>query len=69
MNNSCLEVVKLFHFIQHQSKSFRFTNQTVLYYAAREGKTNLCEYLIDECKIPVDHVDINGQSPLFYALR
>ncbi|CDW71912.1 bromodomain containing protein [Stylonychia lemnae] len=43
-------------------------SQTALYYAAREGKNQLCDYLIENgCK--VNHIDTYGQNPIFYACR
>jgi ankyrin repeat protein len=43
-------------------------NQTVLYYAAREGKLKCAEYLISlGCN--VNHRDQYGQTPLYYAAR
>jgi ankyrin repeat protein len=44
-------------------------NQTPLYYASREGKLQLIEYLINEGNCNVNHVDTYGQSPVFYACR
>lgn len=44
-------------------------NQTPLYYAAREGKLNLSEFLIAEGNCNVNNVDTYGQSPIFYASR
>lgn len=43
-------------------------NQTVLYYAAREGKVKCAEYLIS-LKCDVNHRDQYGQTPLYYAAR
>ena len=43
-------------------------NQTVLYYAAREGKINCVDMLISQgCN--VNHRDQYGQTPLYYAGR
>ena len=43
-------------------------NQTALYYAARDGKNNIIEYLIHHgCN--VNHIDTYGQTPIFYASR
>jgi len=43
-------------------------DQTVLYYAAREGKVKCAEYLISlGCN--VNHRDQYGQTPLYYAAR
>jgi ankyrin repeat protein len=43
-------------------------SQTPLYYASREGKNQLCEFLIENgCN--VNHIDTYGQNPIFYACR
>jgi ankyrin repeat protein len=43
-------------------------NQTPLYYAAREGKNQLIDFLIENgCN--VNHIDTYGQTPIFYACR
>lgn len=43
-------------------------NQTPLYYAIREGKNQLADYLIlNGCNI--NHIDTYGQTPIFYAAR
>jgi ankyrin repeat protein len=44
-------------------------NQTTLYYAAKEGKVKLVEFLVGEGNCNVNHVDTYGQSPIFYACR
>lgn len=43
-------------------------HQTVLYYAAREGKTKCIDYLVQNGCV-VDRVDIYRQTPLYYAVR
>ena len=43
--------------------------QTCLYYTCREGK-NLCsEYLVEECGLNVNEIDIYGQTPIYYCVR
>jgi len=42
--------------------------QTVLYYVAREGKTECIDYLINN-RCRTDHIDIYKQTPLYYAVR
>ena len=44
-------------------------NQTPLYYASREGKNKLVDFLIGEGGCKANHIDTYGQSPLFYAAR
>ena len=44
-------------------------NQTALYYASREGKLQLIDFLVKEGNCKVNHVDTYGQSPMFYAAR
>ena len=43
--------------------------QTCLYYTCREGK-NLCSnYLVKECGLNVNEIDIYGQTPIYYCVR
>jgi ankyrin repeat protein len=44
-------------------------NQTALYYASREGKNQLVDYLVTEGNCNVNNIDTYGQSPIFYASR
>ena len=44
-------------------------NQTCLYYACREGKLKVCEFLIKQCNLPLNERDIYGQVPIYYAAR
>ena len=44
-------------------------NQTALYYASREGKLHLIDFLVTEGNCKVNQVDTYGQSPIFYAAR
>ena len=40
--------------------------QTIIFYACRDGKVGLVEYLISQgCKL--DEEDLYGQTPLFYV--
>lgn len=43
-------------------------NQTVLYYAAREGKTDCIDMLI-QLGCNVNHRDTYGQTPIYYSAR
>ncbi|PON46106.1 N-terminal acetyltransferase A, auxiliary subunit [Parasponia andersonii] len=40
-----------------------------LHFAAREGKTEVCNYLLEELKLDVDTVDEDGETPLIHAAR
>jgi ankyrin repeat protein len=43
-------------------------NQTTMYYASREGKNQLIDFLVENgCN--VNHIDTYGQTPFFYATR
>ena len=44
-------------------------SQSALFYAAREGKSAVVEWLVKEGGCDINHVDRNGQSALFYAAR
>ena len=44
-------------------------HQTPLFYAAREGRDSVIEWLVREGGCNVNHIDRNGQTPLFYAAR
>ena len=44
-------------------------NQTAIFYAAREGKTEVVEWLVKEGGCQVNQLDKNGQTALFYAAR
>ncbi|CAE7530640.1 Tanc1, partial [Symbiodinium sp. CCMP2456] len=43
--------------------------QSPLFYAAREGHTQLCKYLVEKCAMGVNQVDRWGETPLFYAMK
>ncbi|KAL4029128.1 hypothetical protein IC575_012349 [Cucumis melo] len=40
-----------------------------LHFAAREGKTEVCKFLIEELKLDVDTRDEDGETPLIHAAR
>ncbi|KAF7817823.1 Ankyrin-1 isoform A [Senna tora] len=40
-----------------------------LHFAAREGKTEVCKYLLDELKLDVDSRDDDGETALIHAAR
>uniref|UniRef100_A0A5B7BTU0 Putative ankyrin-1 n=1 Tax=Davidia involucrata TaxID=16924 RepID=A0A5B7BTU0_DAVIN len=40
-----------------------------LHFAAREGKTEVCKYLLEELKLNVDTKDEDGDTPLIHAAR
>ena len=44
-------------------------DQTLLFYAWREGYTSLVEYLIKDWKLDINHRDTYKQTPIYYACR
>ncbi|OMO96291.1 Tetratricopeptide TPR-1 [Corchorus olitorius] len=40
-----------------------------IHFAAREGKTDVCKYLVEELKLDVDTRDEDGETPLLHAAR
>uniref|UniRef100_A0A2P2JZZ6 Ankyrin-1-like n=1 Tax=Rhizophora mucronata TaxID=61149 RepID=A0A2P2JZZ6_RHIMU len=40
-----------------------------LHFAAREGQTEVCKYLVEELKLDVDKKDAEGETPLVHAAR
>ncbi|WCJ43873.1 ankyrin repeat family protein [Euphorbia peplus] len=40
-----------------------------IHFAAREGKTQVCNYLVEELKLHVDTKDEHGETPLIHAAR
>ncbi|PSS35792.1 Ankyrin-1 like [Actinidia chinensis var. chinensis] len=40
-----------------------------LHFAAREGKTQVCNYLVEDLKLNVDTKDEDGETPLLHAAR
>ncbi|KAF8724981.1 hypothetical protein HU200_020705 [Digitaria exilis] len=43
--------------------------RTALHFAAREGRTDVCQFLIDQLGLPVDPKDDDGETPLIHAAR
>ena len=43
--------------------------QTCLYYTCREGKIQCSKYLVEECGLNVNEIDIYGQTPIYYCVR
>ncbi|KAK9735275.1 hypothetical protein RND81_04G195400 [Saponaria officinalis] len=44
-------------------------DRTALHFAAREGKTEVCKYLLEELKLDVNVKDADGETPLVHAAR
>nr|GMD40259.1 ankyrin-1 isoform X1 [Ipomoea batatas] len=40
-----------------------------LHFAAREGQTDMCKYLVEELKVDVNTKDEDGETPLLHATR
>ncbi|CAN6327084.1 unnamed protein product [Urochloa humidicola] len=43
--------------------------RTALHFAAREGRTDVCQFLIEELGLPVDPKDDDYETPLIHAAR
>lgn len=43
--------------------------RTALHFAAREGRTHVCHFLISDLALPVDPKDDDGETPLIHATR
>ncbi|KAK1295638.1 putative serine/threonine-protein kinase [Acorus calamus] len=43
--------------------------RTALHFAAREGRVEVCRYLVEELKLDVDVRDEDGETPLIHASR
>ncbi|KAM0936643.1 putative tetratricopeptide-like helical domain superfamily, ankyrin repeat-containing [Dioscorea sansibarensis] len=43
--------------------------RTALHFAAREGRIEVCKYLLEELKLDVDVKDEDGETPLLHASR
>jgi ankyrin repeat protein len=43
-------------------------HQTAIYYAAREGKLKVCNYLLDQ-GVALNEIDVYNQTPVYYAAR
>ncbi|KNA13488.1 hypothetical protein SOVF_116460 [Spinacia oleracea] len=44
-------------------------DRTALHFAAREGQTEVCKYLLEELKLDVNVKDAEGETPLVHAAR
>ncbi|XP_021773189.1 ankyrin-1-like [Chenopodium quinoa] len=44
-------------------------DRTALHFAAREGQTEVCKYLLEELKLDVNVKDADGETPLVHAAR
>lgn len=44
-------------------------NQTPLFYSCSAGLCTTTEWLIEKFKLNVNHCDVNGQTPFFYAVK
>ena len=42
--------------------------QTPLFYAARDGKLQIIQFLIDQ-GLSVNDIDVYGQNPIYYAVN
>uniref|UniRef100_A0A6V7QQH6 Serine/threonine-protein kinase BSK1-like TPR repeats domain-containing protein n=1 Tax=Ananas comosus var. bracteatus TaxID=296719 RepID=A0A6V7QQH6_ANACO len=43
--------------------------RTALHFAAREGRTEVCKYLLEELKLDINPKDDDGETPLIHAVR
>ncbi|KAG8084649.1 hypothetical protein GUJ93_ZPchr0010g10693 [Zizania palustris] len=43
--------------------------RTALHFAAREGRTDACDFLITQLGLPIDPKDDDGETPLIHATR
>ena len=66
---SALNVFKYFKDLGLDPSSKDKYSQTCLYYTCREGKILCSRYLIDECHLRVNEIDLYGQNPIYYAVR
>ena len=66
------QALEIFKFLKSKGLSPNIKDkfeQTCLYYTCREGK-NLCsKYLIEECGLNANEIDIYGQTPIYYCVR
>ncbi|XP_020591684.1 ankyrin repeat, PH and SEC7 domain containing protein secG isoform X2 [Phalaenopsis equestris] len=44
-------------------------NRTALHFAARDGRTEVCKYLLEELRLDADVRDDDGETPLIHASR
>ena len=66
---SALNVFKYFKELCLDPSSKDKYSQMCLYYTCREGKILCSRYLIDECHLRVNEIDLYGQNPIYYAVR
>ena len=66
------QALEIFKFLKSKGLSPNIKDkfeQTCLYYTCREGK-NLCsKYLVEECGLNVNEIDVYGQTPIYYCVR
>ena len=66
------QALEIFKFLKSKDLSPNLKDkfeQTCLYFTCREGK-NLCsEYLVKECGLNVNEIDVYGQTPIYYCVR
>ena len=66
------KALEIFKFLKSKDLSPNLKDkfkQTCLYYTCREGK-NLCsKYLIQECGLNANEIDIYSQTPIYYCVR
>ncbi|KAI3723122.1 hypothetical protein L2E82_34484 [Cichorium intybus] len=56
--------------LSHTVASIKDANKRgALHFAAREGKTEVCKYLVEELKLDVNIKDEDGETPLIHAAR
>lgn len=56
--------------LSHTVASIKDANKRgALHFAAREGKTEVCKYLVEELKLDVNTKDEDGETPLIHAAR
>ncbi|KAA8544896.1 hypothetical protein F0562_019709 [Nyssa sinensis] len=80
LNAACIGNLDLFKKLAAQLDDGKGLAQTVadvkdankrgaLHFAAREGKTEVCKYLLEDLKLNVDTKDEDGETPLIHAAR
>jgi ankyrin repeat protein len=68
-DNKALEVFK---FLKSKGLSPNLKDkfeQTCLYYTCREGLNLTSKYLVEECGLNANEIDIYGQTPIYYCVR
>lgn len=66
--NAAIEMAKILTEMGVKPNMPDSLNQTALYYASREGKLNLIDFLVKH-GCDVNHIDTYGQTPIFYGVR